>query len=122
MNDDCSVETAPHNTSNGTVLLLEAVSGLRMEARIIPYEGAFGPEGRYTNTSAQPLVEFRRHGVRPLLSYLNTFPVDYFDAISHDVRFSPDTSLRFAITTAELKRLVEWLQAAFGAADDDELV
>lgn len=113
---------AATSQSQSAGILLEAVSGLKIEARLVPHGAPFGPDGRYSNTSVQPLVEFRRHGVRPILAYLNTYPADYFGTISKDVRFSPDSSLRFAIPTGELQRLTIWISEMLGRDDGDELI
>lgn len=89
---------------------------------MVPNGAPFGPDGRYTNTSVQPLVEFRRHGVRPILAYLNTYPAEYFGTISREIRFSPDSSLRFAIPTGELQRLMAWIRETLDRDNDDELI
>ncbi len=113
------VETA---ASQSAGVVLEAVSGLKIEVRMIVHGAPFGPDGRYTNTSVQPLVEFRRHGVRPILAYLNTFPADYFETISKEIRFSPDSSLRFAIPVGELQKLTTWIRETLHREDGDELI
>lgn len=112
------------DTSTKTnVLRVATASGVELVVRIVLYGETFGPSNRYTNES-RALVEFRRSGVSPSISYVNAFQLDLFESIALDVRFSPDGSLPLALPIAEVQRLVAWLEAAgaISYAGDDDLV
>lgn len=100
------------NTETGTdAIRLDTASGEKLEARVILYGERFGPAGRYQNTGARPVVEFRRVGVSPALAYVSSYQMSLFETLPLDVRFTPDGSLGLALRLPEVARLVGWLES-----------
>jgi len=98
------------DTAAGT-LRVSTASGAELAVRLVLYGEKFGPNGTYVN-GGRVLVEFRRLGVSPAIAYVNAFQLDLFESIRLDIRFSPDGTLPLALPIAQVKRLVDWLEAA----------
>jgi hypothetical protein len=101
------------NTTTDTLRLTTA-SGNAMVARLVLYGDRFGPNGRYVN-GGRALLEFRRGDVSPSIAYVNTFQLELFFALRPDTRWTPDGTLPNALPIAEVRRLVEWLEAHEGS-------